>query len=357
MEETTTYLNTAACGLVSEEIAAPGIDFLKSLKAESSRVSEFWRNTSVNIIRKNVADFVKAPEENIGLIPSFSYGMNSIVQSLKGTEKVLLYELDYPSLINPFLVNHFDISRIPDGDGFNIDPQQIAEKIKSEQINLLAISHVQWLSGARIDLKNIIAICHQHEVPVIVDATQSLGALPLFINELQPDVLISSNYKWMNAGFGTGIIYISDSFLKKYPPTMGGVWSFETSDGKMIRKPSVLDYEPGHRNMVGFSILDAAIKDKKARGLENIEKHNLQLTQQFIDACPSLSIRIIGEPNMENRSSIVVLKDEKGLGDWLTRHNFIATLRNETIRLSFHYYNTEEEVNRLISCLKSFKNN
>lgn len=349
------YLNTAACGLVSEKIALAGIEFYKTLSKNGSKRAESWRESEATRIRKNIADFLDAPEQNLAMIPGFSHGMNAVVQSLNGSEKILLYEKDYPSLINPFQVNNFDISWLPaTGDGFQIDPNFIEQKVITEKIDLVALSHVQWLSGAKTDLKRIIDICHKHQIPIIVDATQSLGAMPVSLKDLPADVLIASNYKWMNAGFGTGIIYLSDAFLQTYPPVFGGVNSYELKDGRMIRQPSVLDMEPGHLNMAGFSILEAAIQDKKQRGLKAIEEHNQQLTRLFLAACANLPIKIVGPLSMENRCSIIVLKDEDGLGKWLQENNFVVTLRNETIRLGFHYYNTLEEVEQLINCLQAF---
>ncbi|HET8574493.1 MAG TPA: aminotransferase class V-fold PLP-dependent enzyme [Edaphocola sp.] len=349
-----TYLNTAACGLVSGEIAAPGIAFYRDL-SKGSATAEFWRDQLSVKIRGNIARFLNAPERNIAMIPCFSHGMNALVQSLKGSENILLYEWDYPSLINPFKVNNFNISWLRSEDGFSINPQSVAEKIKNEDIDIVALSHVQWMSGAIADLKAIIDICHRQDVLFIVDTTQSLGAEPVNIGELEPDALISSNYKWMNAGFGTGIMYLSDRFLGQYPPVYGGVNSYIFKEGQETRRPSILDYEPGHLNMAGFSVLDAAINHKLEVGVENIARHNRQLTELFVKRCPELPVTLVGRADMQNRSAIVVLKDEAGLGPWLLKNNFIVTLRNNTIRLSFHEHNTEEEVLKLINCIQTTK--
>jgi len=348
------YLNTAACGLVSETIAAPGMAFYQDLSKGSS-VAEYWRDELSVKIRANIARFLNAPEANIAMIPCFSHGMNALVQSLRGSEKILLYERDYPSLINPFKVNNFDISWLHSEDGFSINPQLVAAKIAGGAIDILAISHVQWMSGALVDLQSLADICHRYGVLLLVDTTQSLGAELVNIGELKPDVLISSNYKWMNAGFGTGIMYLSDSFLAQYPPVYGGVHSYVFEGGQEIRKPSALDYEPGHLNMSGFSILNAAISHKLVTGVDNITRHNHQLTALFVEQCPKLPVALIGSADMQNRSAIVVLKDEAGLGQWLVDNGFVVTLRNNTIRLSFHEHNTEEDVQKLIHCIQNKK--
>src|SRR5690625_3774732 len=119
--ESNIYLNIAACGLVPEEIANAGISFYRALNENASQRAELWRDEESQRIRHIVAKFLDAPSSNTALIPSFSYGMNAVVQSLTGTERILLYEQDYPSLINPFKVNNFAISWIPTGNGFHIN--------------------------------------------------------------------------------------------------------------------------------------------------------------------------------------------------------------------------------------------
>lgn len=347
------YLDTPGCGIVSPEATNEGVRFYQSLESNSSQNAIHWRDVTAAQIRKNIASFLDSPEENVALIPNFSFGINGVVQSLKGTEKILLYKKDYPSLTNPFTVNNFNITWFSSADNFTISPDTIEQELKHQKIDLLAISHVQWLSGALIDLKAIIQICHKYNIKVIVDTTQSLGSMPISVKDLEPDVLIASNYKWMNAGFGTGIIYLSDAFLKAFPPVLGGVNSYEIIAGKSHRKPSARDFEPGHINMAGFSVLNAAILDKNKRGLSQIEKHNHQLMEQFVSRCPDLPATLIGTPTMKNRNSIAVLEDKNGLGGWLQKNNFTVTLRNQTIRLGFHYYNTTKEVEQLISCIKN----
>lgn len=348
-----TYLDTPACGLVPPEISNAAIDFYKSLAQNSSKYSANWRDTQIPEIRKNIAGFLQAPENNIAMVPNFSFGINAVVQSLKGTEKILLYERDYPSLVNPFLANHFEVSWLSSKDNFIFGMGDLETELKTGKVDLFAVSHAQWLSGALIDFKKVVQLCHQYSVPVLIDTTQSLGAMPISVKDLDPDVLIASNYKWMNAGFGTGIIYISDTFLKKYPPVFRGANSYELQAGQRIHKISILDLEPGHINMSGFAVLNAAIAVKNNLGLEKIATHNCKLTQQFISECPNLPVSLIGAANMENRCSIIVLKDEKGLGNWLLQNNISVTLRNNTIRLGFHYYNDEMDVQQLIQCIQS----
>lgn len=280
--------------------------------------------------------------------------MNGIVQSLKGTEKVLLYRQDYPSLVEPFRINNFDITWVDAPDGFHIEMDAVKEAICNKKVDIVALSHVQWGSGCRIDLQEIGDLCKEHGVIFMVDATQGMGAHAIDLAKLHIDVFAASNYKWMNAAFGTGVLFVADSFLEKYPPVVGGHNSYKMTGGKMGYVPSAQSYEPGHPNMFGLTVLDAAIQHKNSLGTAYIENHNRELTQLFLDGIKDLPVNILGDYDTDNRAAIVLLKDENGLGEWIKQHNIIVTHRNGMLRVSMHYYNTESEVRALIRCISDF---
>ncbi len=277
--------------------------------------------------------------------------MNAIVLSLKGTERVLLYKNDFPSLLEPFKINKFNITWVDAPDGFNIDLEVIKSAIISKSIDIVALSHVQWGSGYKLDLRAIGNLCRELGVLFFVDATQSLGANIINIGELNIDVLTSSNYKWMNAGFGTGILYLADSFLARYPPVVGGFHTARIIGTDTGHDATAASYEPGHPNMYGLSLLESAIIEKNKLGLANIQHHNYTLTQLFLDQIKNLPVKILGDHTMNNRCSIVLIKDENGLGDWIKLHNIVVTQRDGMLRVSMHFYNTEADVMELVKCI------
>lgn len=348
------YLNTASCGLVPPGTLAAANKLYAELEHNSSTRAEAWRFNEEGRIRETIASFLNVPAKNIAMIPNFSWAINGIVQSLKGTEKVLLYKGDYPSFLEPFRINKFDIAWVDAPDGFHIDIDFIKDCITGKRVDIVALSHVQWSSGYKIDLKEIGDLCKQYGVLFMVDATQSIGAHVIDLSELNIDVFASSNYKWMNAGFGTGELFIADSFLDKYTPVVGGHNSYKMIDGVMQYVSSVQSYEPGHPNMFGLTVLESAIKHKMELGVAYIQAHNSKLCQLFLDEIKDLPLAILGDYHMQHRSSIVMLKDENGLGEWIKQHNIVVTHRNGLLRVSMHYYNTEEDVMAIANCLKQF---
>lgn len=352
MSNNLTYLNTAACGLVAPQFTASAIELYNSLEHNASSNAEQWKMNEQEKVRSAIAGLMKVNTENVALIPNFSWGINGVVQALKGDERVLMYKKDYPSLLDPFRVNNFDITWLDDTDGFTLPIDAIEEYITAKKIDILAISHVQWGSGYKADLQALGRLCKANDVIFIVDATQSLGAFPIFPAEVDADVFIASNYKWMNGGFGTGVMYINDAFMAKYPPVIAGYNSY-MQYGDNIYRPAVASYEPGHPNMFGFSILKAAVEYKQQLGLDKIEVHNKKLTQLLLDEIRALPVTLIGEDSTDNRASIVFIKDEGDIAQKLKDNGIIVSIRNGNIRISMHYYNTSEDVMRLTGVLKN----
>lgn len=346
------YLNTAACGLVSREVVAAGSKLYADFEHNSSTRSEEWRMQEEGRIRNVIADFVGAPARNIAMVPNFSWAINGIVQALKGTEKVLLYAHDYPSFLEPFRINDFDITWVGSPDGFTVQMDVVRDAICNKRVDIVALSHVQWGSGYKIDLAEIGEMCRQFEVLFIVDATQSMGANVIDLQELNIDVFAASNYKWMNAGFGTGILYVADSFMEQYRPVVGGHNSYKMMGDKWVYTPSVQSYEPGHPNMFGLAVLEAAIQHKNELGMHYIADHDQRLAQLFLTGIRDLPVKLIGEYTTDNRAPFAILTDENGLGNWIKQHNIIVTQRNGMLRISMHYYNTESDVHALLDCIK-----
>lgn len=352
----TIYLNTAACGLVPAAIVAAANELYKVLETNSSTCAEQWRFEEEQAIRQQIADFLHAEVDTIAMVPNFSWAMNAVVQSLKGTKRVLLYKHDYPSLLEPFRINGFDITWIDAPDGFSIDIEAIEKAVNEQSVDIVAISHVQWTSGYLLDLQRISNVCKANGVLFFVDATQSMGAQPIDLSQLHIDVFAASNYKWMNAGFGTGVLSIKNSFLQRYPPVTAGDNSYRMIDGTMQYRPSILSYEPGHPNMFGLTVLRAAIQHKTELGVDNIARHNATLMDMLLKGLQNLPVNPIGKLTMDNRAAFVLLKDENGLGDWLKQRGIVVTQRNGLLRVSTHYYNTEGDVMTFIECINKFFN-
>lgn len=348
------YLNTAATGRIHSEYISKASKKYQKLTQNASTFAENWFDTELPKIKRLIENRFGALDGEVALVPNFSFGVNAVLNSLPENSNVLCYKKDYPSLIDPLHYKNFNVFEFEDVDGFKIYPETIERYIRKHYIDFLVLSHVQWLTGFESDLSSIAAICKRNNVRLIVDATQSAGVVPIDFDNMAVDVMLFSNYKWLNAGFGTGVLLMKKSFIQDFPPKISGMHSYEMIDGKPVLKPSVKCYEPGHQNLFGFEILKQVLEERSLKEIKGIRKRNQKLTTLFLEELP-LNFDVIGNRSLQSRSSIVYLKADEKMHQFLTKNGVITSFRGGNVRFSFHFDNKKKEVNEAIDVLKKFK--
>ena len=264
---------------------------------------------------------------------------------------MLLFKDDYPSLTIPFTLNDFEVFWIESHDGFSIDIENIEQLNIEHEIEILAISHVQWLTGFTIDLNRLSGFCKTHDVLLILDGTQSLGAIPFSFRSSGVNIFITSNYKWMNAGYGTGIMCIDEHAMNRYPAKIGGFNSYKHIDKAWKYHASISSYEPGHPNMAGLALLKSTIDYKMELGVANIANHNINLVNSLNEKISSTPYHLVSPEDNNQRANIVSIYGNKNLEKYLLDHGIIVKMRNGMIRIGMHFYNTMEDINQLMNIL------
>lgn len=353
-DERIIYLNTAAAGMVPPNYRKKVGQFYEQLAINPAKTNEQWNFGDLNDLRSDAAEMLDAHPDEIAFVPNFSYALNALVHSLDPQMRVMVLYEEYPSVTDPFRLNGFNIHRFKSPKKLHFNTEDIIVEMLASNIQILAISHVQWLSGFKADLQRLGDVCRQRGILLIVDATQSMGAIPISLKKSGADVIISSNYKWMNAGFGTGIMCVRTDFLERYKPRIRGMNSRMLVGGDWENDASILGYEPGHHNTPGLVILKEAIREKLQTGIDRVHAHNMSLCEILIDTLKNSSVQLIGPESTTHRSSIVSLRGGEALHQYLTEKGFVVSLRNKLVRISFHYHNTEKEAEELVRVLNEY---
>ena len=160
--------------------------------------------------------------KNVSLIPSASYGISTAANNIKLTKtknKILILKDQFPSNVYPWM----ELSKKQEGVLEIIDDlnettltEEIINKI-SEEVAVVAIPNIRWTDGYIIDLKKVSGACKKFDVNLILDLTQSAGAMQIDLKEINPEFAIIANYKWMLGPYSTGFLYISDKFIDGAP--------------------------------------------------------------------------------------------------------------------------------------------
>ena len=221
-----------------------------------------------------------------------------------------------------------------------------------QQTEVVCISHVEYGNGQTFDLQLLAEAAKDHGALLVVDATQSAGAIPIDVQICPVDALISGAYKWLCGPFGTAFMYLAPQLAETLEPGLVGFRSHKNMwelDASRINYPQTAKKFEFSTMAFGCAVgLTRAIDFLNGVGVENIFQYNRQLADILIAGLRSRDAVIISPLNDENRSSIVTAYfeniDSKGIITDLKAAQVFVSSRAGAIRFSPHLYNTAEDI-------------
>lgn len=342
------YLNTASCGLLSKSLVAWRREHDTNLMKGGSMFRDLHK-AHIREIRNDVSQFFSTSESNVALVPNFSFGLNSLLDGLKRDQKVLLLKGDYPSINWPVEHRDFEVCYAEINEHLE---QNIADAVKEHQPDIFAFSMVQYTSGILIDLNFLKKLKAKYpQLLLIADGTQFLGTQNFNFDESAIDILGGSMYKWMLAGYGNGVFMIKKSAQQQIAPKTIGFNSADATFSKRDTIEFVGRLEPGHQDTINYGSLGRSIQFFNELGKDQIEAHLTNLKKKAKAAFEKLGLLHDSVVQRDDHSTIFNLKGDAGLFQKLKDSGIICSLRGTGIRVSFHIYNTEEDLHKLVTVL------
>lgn len=309
-----------------------------------------------------VAKFINAKADRIAFVDNVSNAMNLLAQGLrweKGDE-IILFDIEFPANVYPFLNLQKDgviIKILPTSKG-KIEVEEI-EKAITPRTKLLSISHIQFLSGFRANLEKIGEICKRNNVIFSVDAIQSLGVVNIDVEKMKIDFLASGIQKWFLGLEGTTIIFISKELQnmieQKYVGWLSVKDAWKILDYKLELDDTAHRYENGTLNYAGIISLNSNIKFFLQTGIKSIEKMVLENSKLLIQLLEEAGFEFLFKPETEEEmSGIVTIKIENPVEVFkkLKAEKIHTSVREGYLRFSPHFYNTSEEIYKVVEVLK-----
>jgi selenocysteine lyase/cysteine desulfurase len=347
------YLDHAGVAPISLRVKTAIEKFL----AESTEGGSFhypvWAERIVEI-RRACLRLVNAVPEEIAFVKSTSHGLSIVAQGLdwRPGDNVLIYEKEFPSNIYPWLnlrSKGVEVRTIPSRDG-RILFEDITRLINS-RTRLLAISSVQFSNGFRIDLEKVGSLCRDKQVLLCVDAIQSLGMVPMDVKAFHIDFLSADAHKWLLGPEGIGIFYCSNGLAERLSPPLIG-WksvrnelAFDRPD--FLLKTNCLRFEEGSMNLLGIFGLGAALDLLFEVGIEQIEQRVLDLGDLILQEAEKRGYHALTPGARHERGGNITVSgnfDPARMRDALREKRIMVNARGGGIRVSPHFYNTEEEI-------------
>lgn len=342
-----TYLNTAASGLLSLPVMEwrqeHDLDFL----VMGSKLKE-GQGKLLEGVREKVGALFGCQPNRVALVPNFSYGINTLIEGLDRTQTVLLLEGDYPSLCWPFESRDFPITRI------SIDAHledRIMDAFAKAQPDIFAFSVVQWVDGVKLSQDFIKALKTQYpDTLFVADGTQYAGTETFDFDHSGIDVIGASTYKWMNAGYGNAFFLFKAHVPDRVAPHTTG---FNSVQGKYKAQEGNFlgHFEPGHQDTLNFGSLGAAIDVIHQIGMRQITTAITDLSRMAQQAFVERGLLSPTVAQRSGHSSIFNIAVDQDLVARLEAEDILTIARGKGVRVSFHYFNTPTDLERLLAFL------
>jgi cysteine desulfurase / selenocysteine lyase len=357
------YFNTAAVGLASRRLAGTYHEFIDewtTIGLDYGRGEQ-----AAGDARSAVARLIGADAADIALIPAVSSAAGLVAAQFGPAgpgENIVIGQREYSSNHFPWRQlagKGYDVRQVPFRHG-GLEPEDVGEQVDAGT-QLVAFSGVQAATGHRSDIATISGLARTAGAIVFVDGSQMVGALPVAPDLRHVDVLVAADHKFLlNAGRGMGYCYLSPAAQSRFTPVSAG-WragmvpfdSFFGPEMNLSATASRFDNSISWLAAIGNQ---AALTMFDDFGPDTIYARNDELTSKLRAALTSIGWDPVGLPE-RNRSTIVSVP----LGDLepsrvlsaLSAQGIICSARDGNLRLAIHFYNHEDDIERLVTTLTS----
>lgn len=313
--------------------------------------------------RALAAKLVGAAPEQIAYVQNTSHGLSQIALGLdwRPGDNLVVPAQEFPSNHLCWLqleAQGVEVRKVQAQAG-QIHPADIGRYI-DHRTRLVAISHVQFYSGFRVDIPGIGELCRKAGALLVVDGTQSIGALTLDVAASGVDVLVVSGHKWMMAPRGIGFMALSERALARITPRIVGWLSVQEPFAfrrTLDLLPDARRFESGTPNGSGIFGLAERLRQIDELNPHAIEQRVIELNRHLTERCASAGLEILFRSDDGARSGIFLVRKPgvpaEAVLAALAAAGICASVRSEAIRLSPHYYNTIDELDHAVATIVS----
>jgi selenocysteine lyase/cysteine desulfurase len=358
-----TYINSCSQGALSLELRAAYDRYLADWDTKGSPW-ELWVERG-EAARRAFARLINASSDEVAVMTSVSAGVSALMSSFdfRGRRnKVVVSDFAFPTVGQ---ISHAQelrgarIVHVPVAG--NTIPYEAFECAIDEETALVALSHVSFRTGARQDVAAVTHLAHRRGVPVLLDSYQALGSLPIDVRQLGVDFLVGGTLKYLLSSAGLAFLYIRGDLIPSLRPTAIGWFSQEDIFAMDIyhNTPSntARRFESGTPPIPNIYAGLAGMEIIQGIGVEAIEIHIRELTAHLIGGAMRMGCHVVTPLEPSQRGALVAIKstDVYALVDRLAGRGIVVSSREHNLRVSPHFYNNHEDIERVLEGLRANK--
>ena len=357
------YLNHAA-------VSPPPISTIRAIEAQLKDVHE---NGSANFrswlsvkerARELLAKLLGARPEQVAFVRNTSDALSTVANGMnwRAGDNIVTFRREFPSNIYPWLrirdVFGVEVRMCDERDG-RIEFSDL-ESLIDQNTRIVAISHVQYASGFRMDLKRLGQLARRHDALLVVDVIQALGVVPIEVEAEYIDVAAGAGHKWLLTPEGVGYLYLSDRARDRIQPTLVGWVSVPNPDDFLNFDQGwnrgALAWETGTAPISLIHGFKASLELLNGLGVEKIANYLEELTDYLCERLEGRPYDILSSREPGEKSQIVCIRHKGDLSAMalyaqLMERKIVTAPRNDRLRISPHLYNTSQEIDDLINSL------
>jgi cysteine desulfurase/selenocysteine lyase len=359
-----TYLDNAGLSPIPE----PVVKAVEGMLHERSKMGvKAWMGwmEKIDEVKRLLAGMINATPEEIALTQNTSEGINMVANMLDWHpgDNVVINNLEFFPNYWPWLRLRkygVDVRIVQHKNGY-ITTQDIAQQT-DDRTRVIALSNVAWINGLKYDLIEIGKVAKQHGAYLVVDAIQSVGNMELDVRQGPVDFLACGGHKWLFSLLGTGFFFCRKELIDQFEPVYVG---WQSSDARLdytfreyTLSPTAHRFMSGNTSIAGVFALIAGINYINQIGLKNIENRNQELTNHLVEQLQAMGIGFLSPLEERYRSSIVnfLPADPQAVYATAEQRGIVVCVRGGGVRVSPNFYNTEEEIDRLVAVVQSVEN-
>jgi selenocysteine lyase/cysteine desulfurase len=361
----TIFLNHASTGpLPSRSVRA--LERWADLRANPHRIPHDLQFGTLARGRELCARLIHAEVAEIALATNTTYGINLAAFSLplKKGDVVLTPDLEFPANVYPWMAlaerRGVEYRRLQCDEGV-LDPERLARELEDDRVRCVSVSWVQFASGARVDLAALGTLCRDRGVFFVVDAIQGVGPLTLDVRATPIDVLACGAQKWLLSPWGSGFLYVRKPLIEHLEPhdvswlAVKGADDFtRLTDYELAWRADARKYEFITLPFQDYAGMNASLELFFEIGLDEVSAHALRLADhiaQWALARGDVELVTPGAPSRRGGIVSVRPREARAASERLTKAGVSHSFREGAIRLSPHFYNTIEELERALSII------
>jgi selenocysteine lyase/cysteine desulfurase len=351
------YLNSCSQGALSVPVEASLQEHIRSWNEDGSPWDAWVEQYEE--ARTSFARFIGAAPQEVAIVPSASAGINAIASALNfgKRRKVVMGEFEFPTMGQIWLAQQrrgAEIRFLSAQDG-RISADAYANAIDAQTL-IVPLTRICFMNGFRSDVAAVAKRAHELGALVMLDDYQDCGTRPVDVKALDLDFYVTGALKYLLSPSGIAFLYVRPELIRALTPTITGWFGQQNPFAFDVKHfdpaTSARRFETGSPPVPNVYAVPAALGVLEDAGMDKIEAHVASLAQALLEGARQLRIRT--KTPADTRGPLVVLqmKDSDAIVKKLAEHQMVCSNRMDGLRVSFHLYNTMDDIRSVLTVLE-----